>query len=481
MRVRLALVLLVGPLAHATDLAARVEALLDESPVAQHGFVGLEIHDLPGGRTLVEFNAGRHFVPASNTKLFTTALGLVRLGPLYRFHTRVLAAAPPDAEGRVAGPLTLAGSGDPNLSGRALPYRVDAPAGNPLEVIEDLARQVVEHGVRRVEGDIVGDDTAFPWEPYAEGWGIDDPLMDYGAPVSALSIGDNTIALTVRPTGIRLDPPLEYYQIDSRVRLERNVPRRLRIERDPGSRQVRVWGALEPDGQGVTTRLAVDDPALYAAMALRDALTRRGVAVRGQAVARHAYPGDDVPHPAPSGVEVARRTSAPLVESLQVIDKVSQNLHAEMLFRAVALARQGLGTREAGLEELRAFLRDAQIEPEEYEFNDGSGLSRRNLVTPRAIVKLLRYMYGSPHREAWLSLLPVGGEDGTLRLRMRNTPAAGRIRAKTGTLSHVAALAGYAQRADGSLVAFAVLTNNQNAPSAEARTFIDKLCVLMVE
>jgi D-alanyl-D-alanine carboxypeptidase/D-alanyl-D-alanine-endopeptidase (penicillin-binding protein 4) len=147
----------------------------------------------------------------------------------------------------------------------------------------------------------------------------------------------------------------------------------------------------------------------------------------------------------------------------------------------VGRARRGAGTLEAGLEEMRAFLKEVGVSAGEFQASDASGLSRTNLVTPAAVVKLLEYMYRSPHRQDWMGLLPVGGEDGTLRLRFRDTAAAGRIRAKTGTLTHITSLSGYAERRDGGMLAFSFLANNESAPAAEVRAILDKLCVLMTE
>lgn len=454
-----------------------MRALIESSPVAQRGTVGVVVVDLKSGETILEVNPNRFFVPASNTKLFTTALGLLRLGPDHRFQTVVTAAAPPDANGRITGSLTLLGGGDANLSGRELPYREGAPLGNPLAPIEELAGQIVARGVRRIDGGIVGDDTAWLWDPYPGGWAVDDMVWDYGAPVSALAIGDNIVTLTVRPgdpVTVTLEPQLEYFLIDNRVQTGNAAA--IHIDREPGSRQVRLWGTIPAKSAGLSYRLALDDPALYAATALRDALSRRGVAIRGAAVARHSPDG-----PAPAGLELARLASAPLIEDLRVIGKVSQNLHAEMLLRAVGRARRDAGTGAAGLEELRALLKEAGIEKDEYRLHDGSGLSRGNLVTPAAVVKLLRFLYAGPQRENWVDLLPVGGADGTLRARLKNTPAASRIRAKTGSLGNVTALSGYAESQSGALLAFAILVNNANLPAAETRAFVDKLVVAMVE
>lgn len=471
-----------GPVLRPSErrLAAKIQRVLDGATVPRRGYLGIQIVDLAGGATLFEANAGRLFVPASNAKLFTTALGLVRLGPDYRFHTTVLAGQAPDRDGRVAGPVSLIGGGDPNLSGRELPYRVDSPAGDGLQAIADLAAQVVAKGVRRIDGDIVGDDSAYAWEPYPEAWGMGDALWEYGAPVSALTVNDNMFTLSVSPgdpARISIDPPFEFYQIDNLVRP--GPAKKIRIEREPGEMQLRVSGTLPPESPGFSELLAIHDPALYAAAALRDALIARGVMVRGAAVARHALA--DEPAAAPEGFELARRDSAPLLEDLRVTDKASQNLHAELILRAVAKARRGLGTREAGLREMRAFLKEIGIEPGDYLPTDGSGLSRTNLATPASLVKLLRYMYDPATRANWLSLLPVGGEDGTLRRRMRKTPAAGRIHAKTGSLTHVTTLSGYAERRDGTMLAFSFLANNEGAPASEIRAVLDRLCVAMTE
>ena len=173
------------------------------------------------------------------------------------------------------------------------------------------------------------------------------------------------------------------------------------------------------------------------------------------------------PRAAPDpGVELARHTSAPLLEDLRITDKVSQNLHAELALRAVARARRGIGSFEAGREELKAFLGEAGIDAGAYALLDGSGLSRLDLVTPAAVVKLLRYMFDSPARDNWISLLPVARRDGTLSTRFGDSPAAGRVHAKTGTLEHVSALSGYVERTDGRWVAFSILVNNYLGPAS---------------
>lgn len=500
MKIKLAAILLVGVQLFAAALPESIQKLIDASPVARTAFWGIQIVDLSTGKTLYELNPDHYFVPASNAKLFSTALALSRLGPDYTFQTRVLARTPPDDQGRIRGSVRLMGGGDPNLSARAIPYRMGLSTGSPLAAIQDLADQMVMRGVRRVDGDIIGDDTWYVWQPYATGWSVDDPMSDDGPPISALTLADNVLTLSVRPganagdvAALSLLPSAEFYRIENRVRtVAAGGERRIHFQRIPGSRDAQLWGTIPLRDRGQELLISVEDPAQFAAEALRVALERRGVTVGGAAIAEHLYPDvvadlsqagaqvvDALP---PAGVEVARRVSAPLLEDLRITAKVSQNLHAELALRAVGRARRNVGSFEAGMAEMKLFLGEAGIDAAGYNLMDGSGLSRLDLVTPNTMLKLLRHMYDSPLREKWLSILPVAGQDGTLSSRMGGTPAAGRVFAKTGSLSHVSALSGYLQRPDLTWVAFSILVNNYGARSAtEVRGVMDRICNLILE
>jgi D-alanyl-D-alanine carboxypeptidase/D-alanyl-D-alanine-endopeptidase (penicillin-binding protein 4) len=478
--------LVAGQLA-AAGLPENIRALIDASPAARTAFWGIQIVDLATGKTLYELNPDRFFVPASNTKLFTTALALNRLGPDFTFQTRVLASAPPDGEGRLAGQLILVGGGDPNLSARAIPYRPGAITGNPLAAIEELADQIAARGVKRVDGGVAGDDTWYIWQPYAVGWSVDDPQSDDGPPISALTLTDNVLTLGVRPgaavgdpAAITLRPAIEFYRIENRVRtVARGGERRIHFKRIPGSRDAQLWGTISLSDRGTEMQIGVEDPAEYAALALKTALEARGIAVQGDTTARHLFPDESAE--APAGIELARHISAPLIEDLRITDKASQNLHAELALRAVGRARRNAGSFEAGMEEMKAFLSDAGIDAAWWHLMDGSGLSRMNLVTPAAVVKLLRYMYDSTARDNFVSLLPVAGQDGTLASRFGQTVAAGRVHAKTGSLAHVSALSGYIERPDGGWLAFSILVNNYNSGAGDVRGVMDRICNLLLE
>lgn len=479
-RMRLASILLLAATLHADPLAARIRRIIHSVPEARNAFWGIHVVDAATGRVVYTRNADQLFVPASNTKLFSTAVALMRLGADHRFTTRVTADRDPGAEGRV-GEIRLVGGGDPNLSARVIPYKDDAFGDDALAAIDELAAEVVKRGVRQVDGDVVGDDTAYEWEPYPDGWAIDDAVWEYGAGVSALAVNDSAFRLWIdpgpaprSPAALTLWPPFEHLVIHNRTETTAGGEKKLRIDRLPGSSEVTVSGTMPLGQKTHKSLLAAADPALFAAAAFRDALLRRGVAVSGVARALHRAGGEPPPDPLP--VSLAERTSAPLSEAIKIINKESQNLHAEMVLREVARRADGSGSRKAGVEALGEFLREIGVEDEQYNFEDGSGLSRLTLVTPRTTVKLLLFLHGTPHRDVWMESLPIAGVDGTLRLRFESV-ARPSIRAKTGSISHVSSLAGYADRRDGRRYAFAIVANNYNSVHKPVREAIDKIAL----
>jgi D-alanyl-D-alanine carboxypeptidase/D-alanyl-D-alanine-endopeptidase (penicillin-binding protein 4) len=457
-------------------LDKRIAEILS-APAAKEAFWGIEIRDLSADKILYSLNADHFFVPASNTKLFTTALALSRLGPAFQFHTRVIAS------GR---DLVLIGAGDPNLSGRTLPYQPKLPDPAPLAAINQLADEIVARGIKRVPGNIIGDDTAFVYEPFPPGWGLTDTYDDDGPPVSAICVDDNVARLEIVPAladGALVETawqlPFELFRIDNALLTDSEARRSLHYQRLPGSREIRIWGNVPPDHEIAPISLAVDDPAQFAAQALKSALQARGIVCDGEAIARHQLPGGPALEPLPGSL-LAERVSVPLGEAAKLVDKISQNLHAEILLRDVALQLNGKGTREGGLDALQQFLQGAGIGPEDYHFSDGSGLSRYNLVTPHTIATLLQYMAGTPLKDQWLDMMPIGGVDGSLRLRFHALRLHGEIHAKTGSLMHVSALSGYGIRPDRSMLAFSILVNNYGVPTGGVRDLIDKIAAAIL-
>jgi D-alanyl-D-alanine carboxypeptidase/D-alanyl-D-alanine-endopeptidase (penicillin-binding protein 4) len=301
-------------------------------------------------------------------------------------------------------------------------------------------------------------------------------------------VNDNTFALTLRPAGragdsarITLAPPFENFAIDNHVVTSEHGQRKIEFYRSPSGDELHIWGTIPKSDTGYTLELAIGDPALYAAQVLRDALLRRGISLAGTAVARHRFPDEATSGPAKLEVVFAERHSPPLFDLLQVVDKVSQNLHAEMFLREAAVASGRAGSRQSGLMSMDDFLAGMGISSEEYQFTDGSGLSRDTLVSPTAVTQLLIHMNQSSKREEWLNLLPIGGEDGTLGSRFAGHPEARAIHAKTGTLDHVKAISGYAETTANGRVAFSLLVNNFEEPGPGVTRVIDELVLAMLE
>jgi D-alanyl-D-alanine carboxypeptidase/D-alanyl-D-alanine-endopeptidase (penicillin-binding protein 4) len=481
---------LVGSLT-AADLALKLDNIIDSTGALSHAFVGMRVVRLSDGRVLYARNSERLFVPASNMKLFTTALALSKLGADYRLATQIGADVPIDADGTLAGDLELVGGGDPSLSGREYPYRAHAApsAIYSFRAIDELADQLISaRGLKRIDGNIVGDDSRYVWEPQPGPWSSDSATREYGAPVSALIVNDNTFALTLRPGAhagdsarITLTPPFENFAIDNHVATTERGERKIEVYRSASGRELHLWGTIPKGDAGFAQELAIGDPALYAAEVLRDALLRRGISIRGNAVARHRFPDETASDHPKLEVVLAEHRSPPLFDLLQVVDKVSQNLHAEMFLREVAIASGHAGSREAGLASMDEFLAGIGISRDEYQFTDGSGLSRATLVSPAAITQLLVHMNQSPHREDWLTLLPIGGEDGTLGSRFAGHPEARAIRAKTGTLDHVKAISGYADTTAQGRLAFSLLVNNFEEPAPAVTKTMDELVLALLQ
>jgi D-alanyl-D-alanine carboxypeptidase/D-alanyl-D-alanine-endopeptidase (penicillin-binding protein 4) len=475
--------------ANATTLrfAKRAEALLGSEP-ASKGEWGLSIADGETGETLFEQNAAKYFVPASNMKLFTTALALGKLGPDFRFHTTLESTGVISPEGELTADLVLVGRGDPNLSNRKFPFNLKEEFdGPPEKVLAELADQLIAKGVKSISGDIVGDDSYFPPERYPNGWEIDDMVWEYGAAISALVVNDNTATLTLTPGAAAGDavqaevaPRTPDFIVDNRVITSAaNVKADLTLTREPGAHLVVVSGTLPQKSAPRKLVLAIEEPALNAATLLKALLEERGVRVSGGLQARH----ENVAEPPGSAPTVlAEHVSIPLREAVKLVNKISQNLHTEVLLRAAM--RQTVATWSSP-DELMKFAADFYagigIAADDVIQTDGSGLSRHDMVTPRAVIALLRYAQQQPWFESYYASLPVAGIDGTLEERMKNTPAAGRVHAKTGSVEHVRTISGFAETAGGRRLVFSFLSNNQGGKNHEATDALAGLCVAMIE
>ncbi|MEX1827569.1 D-alanyl-D-alanine carboxypeptidase/D-alanyl-D-alanine-endopeptidase [Luteibacter sp. CQ10] len=435
--------------AHADTLAQRIDAHLAQPRFASASW-GIAVVSLDDGHVVYEHDAGRLLLPASTAKLYTAAFALDRLGAGYRTHTDVIAAGEVK-RGRLRGPLVLRGRGDATLSGTAW--------------ADTLASQVKARGIHRIDGGIVGDDTAFAGPPQGNGWEVDDLSHAYGAATGALVVDENTMTIDIGTSGVELSPE------DAAISVAPQAAATAELYREPGSATVHLLGNVTG-----RQRLSLPDPALTAARRLQSALERDGIRVNGEARSVHW------PVPAPTGETIASLPSPTLAEILRSGLKRSQNLYLQSVFLLTGLAAEGgeSHTEDRAAAALADWLATKGIGPSSATLVEGTGLSRHDLTTAAALTHLLVGMDGVA---GWRDLLPVAGVDGTLARRMRGTAAAGNVQAKTGSMSFVNALAGYVTTRSGQRLAFAIVLNNYRAPSSAAPVSaeVDAIAVMLAE
>ncbi len=473
------------------ELRRKIDEAIASSNVhgARWGIFAMRIRD---GRVLYSRDANLGFTPASNMKLYTTAVALDLLGPDFRWRTSVYADAAPDPQGTISGDLTLYGRGAPDLE-------ISSTGNQTVPSVSKLADDLFKAGVRRVRGNIVGDESYFRGEPLGDGWLWNDVQWYFGAEVSALTIGGNEVNIVVAPSthanepaSIKVQPETGYVDVvNETATVERGKPATIGITRGLSDNTVRVWGDFPLGGRGFGARISVHKPALWAARLFRDQLKSRGIVVDGHAVSRDAKSDSETERFNPAtAVEIASLTSKSLAEIAYRTNKRSLNLEAELILRTLGREKGAMaadpdprrmanrGDDKAGSAVVRQWLEHHGVPVELLALHDGSGLSRLNLVTPEATGRLLAAMTKVSAANVFRDTLPVAGRDGTLSSRMNSI--SNRVFAKTGMLTYTEALSGYAVTSNGDLIAFSIICNNESGAGDSAPT-IDQIARLLAE
>lgn len=445
-----------------TGLPEAIDTILGDARM-EGGVASVVVADAGTGELLYQRLPSTRLMPASNTKLATSAAAMEILGPEYRFTTDVLTTG--RRQGSVLrGDLYLRGTGDPSLL---------------ADDYDDLAARLAAAGVRRVDGRLIADDTRFDSVRLGRSWAADDESSYYSAQISALSVAPDTdydtgtVIVTVAPGEeagdepvVTVTPDTDYVDIDVRATtVVAGGANDLTVEREHGTNTVVVSGTTPVGGAGAKEWVTVWEPTGYAATVFRDALARHGVRVSGPTRLGRQTPG--------TAVQLASHTSMPLKDLLVPFMKLSNNMHAEILTKAMGHEVSRQGSWGAGLAAISGYLKGVGVDAGKARQVDGSGLSRMNNFSAGQLLDLLLAVRAEPWYADWYRALPVACAPdrfvgGTLRTRMCGTPAALNARAKTGSLTGASGLSGYVTGADGRELVYGIVLNNYLASSVKA-------------
>lgn len=471
--------ILLSPIVEAQSDNPQIQPIVSALDSRPQAWWGVLIVDVVSQEVVYARNPDRSFMPASVTKVFTTAAALDQLGPDYRYVTRLYHDGV-ITSGVLAGNLIVRGAGDPSIG---------VPDQDDMAIFEAWADSLAALGIREIRGDIVGDDNIFDDTHLGADWSWDDLAYGYAAPVGGLTFHENVVDLTIQPTTptqsgqISWTPKVDSIVafVNQSVTVEAGERLRERYTRSLYSPVLTVETEV-PVGRFERESISVVNPTLFFAEVLRQHLATRDIVVHGAAqdvdewTQVFAYDSLQI---------IAQYTSAPLSELAAVTNKESHNLYAEQLLRTVGVHQPVSdstitpGSAAMGYEAALRTYAAAGVDTMRLQLVDGSGLSRRNLVSPRMAVAMLQYMaaHDDPDtRQAFVNSLAIGGLDGTLEYRFpRGTPAHGAVRAKTGTIGNVSSLAGYVEAQSGRNYVFAIFCNHFIAPYSVVRNIQDQV------
>ncbi|HKN66357.1 MAG TPA: D-alanyl-D-alanine carboxypeptidase/D-alanyl-D-alanine-endopeptidase [Gemmatimonadaceae bacterium] len=458
-------------------LRASIDSMAD-APEFHNAFWGILVVDPERGDTLYSRNAGKLFLPASNMKIVTSSVALEQLGPDFTYRTTFVARGP-IRDSTLSGDLAVVGRGDPSIS--------DHMWGDAMIPLHAMADSLRAHGIRRITGRLVAAGNAFPGPVLGYGWSWEDLESSYSAGVDELLFNEGFSEVHVHggaqpgdPARVEVKPARSFPVLHTEISTiaapvcqtndsAANAPcpttpsrfrrRELSVRKDTLRGDVDVSGTVVA-GDSVTLEVTHRDPDEAFLYALGEALRDRGIVIDSVNVVK----SDSL---SASGDTILTVTSKPLREILPALLKPSQNQIAEALLRTIGLERGGAGTADSGRKVVEKQLAAWGVPPSTYVIRDGSGLSRYDYLAPEAIVHILDAMRHSPNFQLFYDALPIAGVDGTIKTRMRGTPAENNVHAKTGSVANARSLSGYVRTAGGRTLIFSFLSNNWTVPAGD--------------
>lgn len=441
--------------------------------------IGIHIVDTKNSQTLFAYNAEKLLKPASTAKIVTGALYLDKFGPDFTIKTPIY-LLDQNPNGTLAHGLAISGRGDISLGARF--YEWDYTKG-----ISRLVKAIEETGVREIQGPIILEDNYYKNSKYGTGWTWEDLQYYYGAPVSSLTNDDNVIDIFISPGKKAGSPCLVTFKpkpfgisfVNKTQTVGRDRSSKITIQRGLGDSHVVITGQLALNSRTKTEAVSVAHPAKWLGLRLVDALQNKGIKVSGKIKVVDAYEQPFIPNS--KWKHAGSFRSFPSRSMLNRMMKRSQNLYAQNFLLQVGKLRRDhdsfYSSESAGIQSLKDWCVSIGIERKEIALDEGSGLSRSNLITPRAITRVLTHMLFHPEHESYINSLPIAGVDGALRYRLRNKETKGLIKAKSGSIKHVKALAGYLDRKDGRKLAFCILLNafEERSQNVSGKAIVDEI------
>jgi len=416
------------------ELGNKIRNIVNNDPAWKVARVGIYVQTLDRGHLIYEKNSNLPMIPASNLKVITSSAALSLLGPNYRFETSVW-GGPVDQDGVMQGNIYLKGTGDPTFM---KPFY-----DNSTRVFHEFARVLKKKGIRVIDGDVVGDDSAFDREFLGRGWKSRYLMYEYAAPAGALSINGNCVRLVISGGMVSMLPGNDYVQV-----AYNSSGGSISVRRKLGTDRIRVKGYTS---RTAYRNITINNPSMFTTSVFAKVLKAHGIRITGKS----RLIRDDELGYAEQRKKIVYHRSPPLHKIVYEINKESDNVCAQHVFKAIGYEVLGKGTCDNANQAIKDWMKKSGINPAGLAMADGSGLSVYNRVTPRLMCQILSYMTRHQYWDYFWKSLPQGGKDGTLEERMYGIP----VKAKTGGLRGHIALSGYVRTKKGQLVVFSMLTN----------------------